>query len=243
MAEPQDALNANTGNVTEQPNGFEIPKDPRRLTNIDWSKDTPKTAKEWKALSPIEKLDWSIWHERQVQHNFAVAAIVLEIIAAIIAIILMDCGIGLSVLIGFATLIVAIVTGVFSYFLYRALRALFAGSLVGLFFAVIADAIFQEEPLHTVSIVSSYVVSIALLGLIEAQGGIGKKIPDFPGPKEPSLIEEIKKLNKELKKATANWSKKSKSKNGGSWFQNTLQAWSDAGMLDNPLYDYNIKKK
>ena len=34
-----------------------VPKDPRRLTDIDWSKDTPRTAKEWKALSPVEQLD------------------------------------------------------------------------------------------------------------------------------------------------------------------------------------------
>lgn len=242
MSEQQEVLNENAGNVSEQPNGPETPKDPRRLTNIDWSKDTPKTAKEWKALSPIEKLDWSIWHERRVQHTFAAVAIVLEIVAAIVAIILMDCGTGMSVLICFAALAIAIATGVFSYFLYKALRALVAGGLVGSVIALIACMIFQEDPMRTVSIVLSYVIGVALLGLIEAKGGIGKKIPDFPGPKEPGLIEEMKNLNKELKKATANWSKKSKSKakNKDSWFQNTIQAW---GLSDNPLYNYNIKKK
>lgn len=184
--------------------------DPRRLTNIDWSKDTPKTAEAWKALSPEEKLDWSIWHEIKLQHMFATIAILLEIISAIVAIVCMECGVGLSILICLATLTLAIVTGVFSSFLYRALRACVAGGLVGSFVAFIIAMVTSEGSLRTLLIVLGYIGSFALMGSMEAKGNFGKKIPDFPGPKEPGLIDDMKKLRQEWKKAAANRPKKPK---------------------------------
>ena len=63
-----------------QPDNSAVSTDPRRLTNIDWSKDTPKTAEAWKALSSEEKMDWYIWHETKVQYTFATIAILLEIV-------------------------------------------------------------------------------------------------------------------------------------------------------------------
>lgn len=182
------------------PNPNTEQKDPRRLTNIDWSKDTPKTAEAWKALSPEERLDWSIWHEIKLQHLFATVAILLEIILAIVAIVCMETGIGLSILICLVTLILTIVTGVFSSFLYRALRVCVAGGLIGSFIAFIVLAATSEGTLRTLLIILGYIGSIALMGSMEARGDIGKKIPDFPGPKEPSLIEDMKELRKQLKK-------------------------------------------
>lgn len=184
--------------------------DPRRLTNIDWSKDTPKTAEAWKALSPEERLDWSIWHEIKLQHLFATVAILLEIILAIVAIVCLETGVGMSILICLATLALAIVTGVFSSFLYRALRACVAGGLVGSFIAFIIAMATSEGTLRTLLIVLGFIGSFALMGSMEARGDFGKKIPDFPGPKEPSLLDDMKKLRQEWKKAAANRPKKTK---------------------------------
>lgn len=193
-----------------QPDNSAVSTDPRRLTNIDWSKDTPKTAEAWKALSSEEKMDWYIWHETKVQYTFATIAILLEIVLAIVAIVLMECGVGMSILICFAALILAVVTGVFSYFLYKALRAFVAGGLIGSFVAFIILAATSEGTLRNVLIILGYIGSIALMGSMEAKGSFGKKIPDFPGPKEPSLIEEMNNLRKEIKKNIANRPKKAK---------------------------------
>lgn len=184
--------------------------DPRRLTNIDWSKDTPKTAEAWKALSPEERLDWSIWHEIKLQHLFASIAILLEIVLAIVAIVCLETGVGMSILICLATLALAIVTGIFSSFLYRALRACVAGGLVGSFIAFIIAMATSEGTLRTLLIILGYIGSFALMGSMEAKGDFGKKIPDFPGPKEPSLLDDMKKLRQEWKKAAANRPKKPK---------------------------------
>ena len=181
----------------------ETQRDPRRLTDIDWSKDTPTTVEAWKALSPEEKLDWSIWHEIRIQHTFATIAILLELISAVVAIIALDCGIGLSILVVLAALILAIVTGVFSYFLYKALRALVAGSMIGTIIAIIAIAFIQDETLQTIAVILSYVVSLSISGIMEAKGAIGKKIPSFPGPKEPGLMDDLKDIRRELKTAFA----------------------------------------
>lgn len=228
-------------NTDAKPNVDSVQTDPRRLTNIDWGKETPKTVDAWKALSPEEKLDWSIWHEIRVQHTFATIAILLEIVSAIGAIVLLDSSIGMSILICVAALVLAIITGVFSYFLYKALRALVAGGLVGCLLALIASIILEDDPLRTISIILAYVVSIALFGFIEAKGGMGKKIPNFPGPKEPGLIDDIKKIRKEMKQNAAMKPKKvSKSKHNGpglgTWFNNTMKAWGDAGIINKDHY-------
>ena len=210
---PRATLKDIQNNVQNSENAFRLnseQKDPRRLTNIDWSKDTPKTAEAWKALSPEERLDWSIWHEIKLQHMFATIAILLEIISAIVAIVCMECGVGLSILICLATLTLAIVTGVFSSFLYRALRACVAGGLIGSVVAFIVLAATSEGTLRTLLIILGYIGSIALMGSMEAKGAIGKKIPDFPGPKEPGLIDDMKKLRQEWKKAAANRPKRTK---------------------------------
>lgn len=210
---PRATLKDIQNNVQNSENAFRLnseQKDPRRLTNIDWSKDTPKTAEAWKALSPEERLDWSIWHEIKLQHLFATVAILLEIILAIVAIVCLETGVGMSILICFATLVLAVITGVFSSFLYRALRACVAGSLVGSFIAFIIAMATSEGTLRTLLIVLGYIGCFALMVSMEAKGNFGKKIPDFPGPKEPGLIDDMKKLRQEWKKAAANRPKKPK---------------------------------
>lgn len=200
MPEENEEIEDIAIDVPEQGDEIAIPTDPRRLTNIDWSKDTPRTAEEWKALSPEARLDWSIWHEIKVQHTFATIAILLEIIGAIAFIFLMDYGIGMSVLICIATLVLAIVTGVFSAILYRVLRAAIGGGLIAFVINIILLATMSEGTLRMVLIVLGYILGIALMGYMEAKGQIGKKIPDFPGPKEPGLLEDIKKIRQEMKK-------------------------------------------
>ena len=158
----------------------ETPKDPRRLTNIDWSKETPKTKEAWDKLSPEKKQDWIVWHEIRLQYTFATIAILLEIILAIVAIVYNEHGTGISVLICIGGLAITIVTGVFSRVLYRALRVLVAGGLVGSVVALIACIFFKEDPLRTLSVILSYVVCMAIFGSIEAKGGMGKKMPNFP---------------------------------------------------------------
>ena len=207
MSEPPSVEQTNSATTENAPVSS---VDPRRLTNIDWSKDTPKTAEAWKALSPEERLDWSIWHEIKLQHMFATIAILIEIMSAIVAIVCMECGVGMSILICLATLTLAIVTGVFSSFLYRALRACVAGGLIGSVVAFIVLAATSEGTLRTLLIILGYIGSIALMGSMEAKGAFGKKIPDFPGPKEPGLIDDMKKLRQEWKKAAANRPKKPK---------------------------------
>ena len=213
----------------------ELPKDPRRLTNIDWSKDTPRTAKEWKALSSIEQLDWSIWHEIRLQHIFATVAILLEIVAAIVTIILTDSGIGMSILISFAALVLTIITGAFSSVLYRVLRAAFGGGLIGFVINIILLAAMAEGTLRMILIILGYVGSLALMGSMEAKGEIGQKVPYFPGPKEPSLLDDMKKLRQEWKKAAA---KRPKGEGYGAWFKNTTNAWKNDGVINSDLHKY-----
>jgi len=200
MSEENEEINDIDIDAPEQTDDSAKPTDPRRLTNIDWSKDTPRTAEEWKALSPEARLDWSIWHEIKVQHTFATIAILLEIIGAIAVIFLMDYGVGISVLICIATLVLAIVTGVFSAILYRVLRAVIGGGLIAFVINIILLATMSEGTLRMVLIILGYILGIALMGYMEAKGQIGKKIPDFPGPKEPGLLEDIKKMRQEMKK-------------------------------------------
>lgn len=221
----------------EMQNEISAPKDPRRLTDIDWSKDTPRTAKEWVTLSPVEQLDWSIWHEIKLQHTFATIAILLEIALAIVAIVMMDCSTGMSVLIGVGSFILTVVTGVFSAVLYRALRAAVGGGLIGFVVNVILLATMSEGTLRMVLIVLGYVGSLVLMGSMEAKGALSRKIPYFPGPKEPGLIDDMKKMHKEWKKWAAKRPKKS---NGGfaNWFNNTVDGLSHAGVLNTDLHKY-----
>ena len=200
MSEENEEINDINIDAPEQTDDSANPTDPRRLTNIDWSKDTPRTAEEWKALSPEARLDWSIWHEIKVQHTFATIAILLEIIAVIATIVIAETSVGISVLLCLGGLVLTIVTGVFSAILYRVLRAAVGGGLVGLVIHVIISVAMSEGTLRTVLIILGYIGSLALFGSMEAKGDIGKKIPNFPGPKEPGLLEDIKDLRKEMKK-------------------------------------------
>ena len=200
MSEENEEINDIDIDVPEQMDDSANPTDPRRLTNIDWSKDTPRTAEEWKALPPEARLDWSIWHEIKVQHTFATIAILLEIIAIIATIVIAETSVGISVLLCLGGLVLTIVTGVFSAILYRVLRAAVGGGLVGLVIHVIISVTMSEGTLRTALIILGYIGSLALFGSMEAKGSIGKKIPNFPGPKEPGLLEDIKVLRKEMEK-------------------------------------------
>ena len=217
----------------EVQNETAVPKDPRRLTDIDWSKDTPRTANEWKKLSPVEQLDWSIWHEIKLQHTFATVAILLEIALAIVAIVKMDLSTGMMILIGVGTFFLAVFTGVFSGVLYRVLRATVAGALIGFVIHFIIGSAMSEGTFRIVLIVLGYIGSLALTGFMEAKGEIGKKIPDFPGPKEESLIEDMKKMRQAWKKSAA---QRPKGSGLGAWFKNTMEAYDKAGITNRDLY-------
>ena len=62
---------------------------PKRLTDIDWSKKTPKNKGAWEGIPPELKADWVIWHEIRVQNIFATIAVLLEI-AAVVALIYLN---------------------------------------------------------------------------------------------------------------------------------------------------------
>lgn len=231
----QNKLDDNIVKTQQSSTELEMPKDPRRLTNINWSKDTPRTAKEWKALSSIEQLDWSIWHEIRLQHIFATVAILLEIIAAIVTIILTDSSVGMSILICLAALILAVITGAFSSVLYRVLRAAVGGGLIGFVVSIILMGTMDEGTLRMVLIILGYAGGLALIGSMEAKGEIGQKVPHFPGPKEPSLLDDMKKLRQEWKKAAA---KRPKGEGYGAWFKNTTNAWKNDGIINSDLHKY-----
>ena len=170
-------------NPTATKGNLEPPKEPCRQTNIDWSKDTPKTAKEWDALSSEAKQDWFIWHEGQMQGKFAAVAAILEIIAAAFIIYENDSGTGYSVLTGILTFIAICLTLALRKFLYKALRATTMAALLGSFFSFIIYFLTEEGALRIVLYTLAYVLCLALFGYLEAKGALGKKTPNFPNSK------------------------------------------------------------
>ncbi|WP_407456342.1 right-handed parallel beta-helix repeat-containing protein [Fibrobacter sp.] len=162
---------------------LETPKDPHRQTSIDWSKDTPKTAKEWDALSSEAKQDWFIWHEGQMQGKFAAVAAILEIIAAAFIIYENDSGTGYSVLTGILAFIVLCLTFALRKILYKALRATTMAALLGSFFSFIIYFLTEEGALRIVLYTLAYVLCLALFGYLEAKGALGKKAPSFSDSK------------------------------------------------------------
>ena len=64
--------------------------------------------------------------------------------------------------------------------------------MIGTIIAIIAIAFIQDETLQTIAVILSYVVSLSISSIMEAKGAIGKKIPSFPGPKEPGLMDDLR---------------------------------------------------
>lgn len=227
-------------NEVKQDNPTKEPKGSNRLTDIDWDKETPKTAEAWMTLSPEERLDWCIWHEDQMQSRFAAIVTLLGIGGAAFAIYKNESGTGYSVLIGVVAFIVIILLLAFSSFLYRALRALAIGILVAILPAIVIHFAVEPGTMQIVLIVTDFVCCIALLGWMESKGWLARKEPKFPPPKEPGVLEDLNKLRKDMKKALASMpkrpKKKKKEKTGGSWLQNTIQNMADEGYLNTELY-------
>jgi len=219
------------------------PKDSRQSTGIDWSKDTPKTAEAWMALTPEDRLNWCVWHEEQTQIKFAAIATLLEIGGAAFAIYMNESGTGYSVAIGIVAFVIVVLTLAFSKFLYRAFRAVAFGILVAVLPAIVLCFAIDKGPLQTILIVADFVGFIALLGWMESKGWLSRKEPNFPPPKEPGVLEELNNLRKDMKKALANRPKKPKKPKRpkapsnpnagyGSWLSNTLNAWDKDGVTN-----------
>ena len=199
------------------------PEDSRQSTGIDWSKDTPKTAEAWMALTPEDRLNWCVWHAFAIYMN--------------------ESGTGYSVAIGIVAFVIVVLTLAFSKFLYRALRAVAFGVLVAVLPAIVLCFAIDKGPLQTILIVADFVGFIALLGWMESKGWLSRKEPNFPPPKEPGVLEELNNLRKDMKKALANRPKKPKKPKRpkapsnpnagyGSWLSNTLNAWDKDGVTN-----------
>ena len=169
--------------VANQAETSGVSKKSNQSTGIDWKTKTPKTAKEWDALSSEAKQDWFIWHEGQMQGKFAAVAAILEIIAAAFIIYENDSGTGYSVLTGILAFIVLCLTFALRKILYKALRATTMAALLGSFLCFILYFFTEEGTLRIVLYTLAYVLCLALFGYLESKGALGKKTPNFPNSK------------------------------------------------------------
>ena len=199
-----------------------------RITDIDWSKKKAPNKAAWENLDPKLKKDWAIWRDTKAQNTFATVAVLFEIISVIAIALAKDSGAGMIVLLVIADIAAITITIMFKKIIYRALRVL----LVSLIPAVLASlASFMVFPVregdNTSSICSilAILVVIGIVSFLEIKGKLGKKHPPFQKPKKAA-------------------SSRSKGPGLMTWFNNTMNAWDDAGVTNRDLYQrqYNRKK-
>ncbi len=182
---------------------------PKRVTDIDWSKKTPKNKGAWERVPPELKADWVIWHEIRVQNIFATIAVLLEIATVIALIYLNSFEAGKIALLVVAAIAVITVTIVFRKILYKALRVLIVG-LVPV--AIVVGAIymiFPKEKQDSTIIAGEVLSALVIYGIVaflEFKGKLSRKHPKFPTPKKPG-------------------------EGYGAWFKNTMKAWNDEGVF------------
>ncbi|SHM39827.1 hypothetical protein [Fibrobacter sp. UWB7] len=187
---------------------------PKRLTDIDWSKKTPKNQGAWGRLPPELKADWVIWHEIRVQNIFATIAVLLEIAAVVALIYSNSFEAGKIALLVIATIAAMTITVVFRKILYKALRVFIVGLVPA---AIVVGAIYMMFPKeeHDSTIIAGEVLSAVVIygifAFLEYKGKLSRKHPKFEMPKDP---------NKGL----------------GNWFKNTMDAYDKAGITNKDLY-------
>lgn len=182
---------------------------PKRLTDIDWSKKTPKNKGAWERVPPELKADWVIWHEIRVQNIFATIAVLLEIATVIALIYLNSFEAGKIALLVVAAIAVIAVTIVFRKILYKALRVLIVGLVPAAIVVGAIYVIFPKEKQDSTIIAGEVLSALVIYGIVaflEFKGKLSRKHPKFPTPKKPG-------------------------EGYGAWFKNTMKAWNDEGVF------------
>ena len=182
---------------------------PKRLTDIDWSKKTPKNKGAWERVPPELKADWVIWHEIRVQNIFATIAVLLEIATVIALIYLNSFEAGKIALLVVAAIAVIAVTIVFRKILYKALRVLIVGLVPAAIVVGAIYMIFPKEKQDSTIIAGEVLSALVIYGIVaflEFKGKLSRKHPKFPTPKKPG-------------------------EGYGAWFKNTMKAWNDEGVF------------
>lgn len=182
---------------------------PKRLTDIDWSKKTPKNKGAWEGIPPELKADWVIWHEIRVQNIFATIAVLLEIAAVIALIYLNSFEAGMIALLVVAAIAAITFTIVFRKILYKALRVLIVGLVPAAIVVGAIYMIFPKEKQDSTIIAGEVLSALVIYGIVaflEFKGKLSRKHPKFPTPKRPG-------------------------EGYGAWFKNTMKAWNDEGIF------------
>jgi len=182
---------------------------PKRLTDIDWSKKTPKNKGAWERVPPELKADCVIWHEIRVQNIFATIAVLLEIATVIALIYLNSFEAGKIALLVVAAIAVIAVTIVFRKILYKALRVLIVGLVPAAIVVGAIYMIFPKEKQDSTIIAGEVLSALVIYGIVaflEFKGKLSRKHPKFPTPKKPG-------------------------EGYGAWFKNTMKAWNDEGVF------------
>lgn len=182
---------------------------PKRLTDIDWSKKTPKNKGAWEGIPPELKADWVIWHEIRVQNIFATIAVLLEIAAVVALIYLNSFEAGKIALLVVVTIAAMTITIVFRKILYKVLRVFIVGLIPAAIVVGVIHMMFPMEQGDSTIIVGEVLSALVIYGIVaflEFKGKLSRKHPKFPTPKKPG-------------------------EGYGAWFKNTMKAWNDEGVF------------
>lgn len=189
---------------------------PKRLSDIDWSKKTPKNKGAWEGVPPQLKADWVIWHEIRVQNTFATIAVLLEIAAVVALIGLNGLEAGMIALLVVATIVAMTITIVFRKLLYKVLRVFIVGLIPAAIAVGVIHVMIPMEEGDSIAVVCEVLVALIIYGIVaflEFKGKLSRKHPKFVKPKRP--------------KAPSN-----PNSGYGSWLNNTMKAWDDAGVTN-----------
>ena len=189
---------------------------PKRLSNIDWSKKTPKNKGAWEGVPPQLKADWVIWHEIRVQNTFATIAVLLEIAAVAALIGLNGLEAGMIALLVVATIVAMTITIVFRKLLYKVLRVFIVGLIPAAIAVGVIHVMLPMEEGDSTAVVGEVLAALVIYGIVaflEFKGKLSRKYPKFTKRKRP--------------KAPSN-----PNSGYGAWFNNTMKAWDDAGVTN-----------
>jgi len=189
---------------------------PKRLSDIDWSKKTPKNKGAWEGVPPQLKADWVIWHEIRVQNTFATIAVLLEIATVAALIGLNGLETGMIALLVVATIVAMTITIVFRKLFYKVLRVFIVGLIPAAIAVGVIHVMLPMEEGDSTAVVGEVLSALVIYGIVaflEFKGKLSRKHPKFAKPKRP--------------KAPSN-----PNSGYGSWLNNTMKAWDDAGVTN-----------
>ncbi len=189
---------------------------PKRLSDIDWSKRTPKNKGAWEGVPPQLKADWVIWHEIRVQNTFATIAVLLEIVAVAALIGLNGLEAGMIALLVVATIVAMTITIVFRKLLYKVLRVFIVGLIPAAIAVGVIHVMLPMEEGDSTAVVGEVLAALVIYGIVaflEFKGKLSRKHPKFTKRKRPK-------------------GPSSPNAGYGAWFNNTMKAWDDAGITN-----------